>query len=118
MNKNNMEIAKSYYTAMGKKNIQEFEQYLHPDVKVISPLIEKTGKEVVLEALKGFIAAFNTLMIRAAFDSPDQAILVIDVDYPAPIGNIRTASLISIQDALIVKIELFFDGRPFQTRLV
>lgn len=118
MNKNNMEIAKSYYTAIGQKNIQEVEQYLHPNVHVISPLIEKTGKEAVLEALKGFIAAFNTLTIRTAFGSHNQVMLAVDVEYPAPIGNLRTASLISLQDGLIIKIELFFDGRPFEMRLV
>lgn len=118
MNKNNMEIAKSYYTAIGQKNIQEVERYLHPHVHVISPLIEKNGKKAALEALKGFIAAFNTLTIRTAFSSHDQAMLAVNVEYPAPIGNLRTASLISFQDGLIVKVELFFDGRPFEQRLV
>ncbi len=117
MNQNNMSIAQSYYTAIGQKNIQEVEQYLHPHVQVISPLIKKTGKAAVLEALKGFIAAFNTLTIRTAFSSPDQAMLAVDVDYPTPIGSLQTASLISFQDGLIVKIELFFDGRPFEKKL-
>ncbi len=116
MNQNNVAIAEAYYTAVGEKNLDDMEKYLHPDVQFISPFAELKSKASVLEAVTRFMTLFNTLTIRAKFDSNDQAVLVYDVDFPAPIGNIPTASLLTFQDKLIAKIELFFDGRPFEKK--
>jgi len=113
---NNIAIAEAYYTAMAEKNIAGMEKYLHPDVRLISPLAEILGKEAVLESAKKLIALFKTLTIRAKFGSEDQAMLAIDLDYPAPIGNLRTAVLMTFKDGLITKNELFFDARPFDKK--
>ena len=113
MNKNHVAIAEAYYTAMGEKNVADMGQYLHPDVQFIGPLAEMRGKEAVLEAVKRLIAFFKTLTIRAKFGSGDQAMLAYDLDFPSPIGNCPAAALLTFQEGLISKIELFFDGRPF-----
>jgi len=42
--------------------------------------------------------------------------LVYDLDFPAPVGKLPTAGLITFQDGLIAKIELFCDGRPFEKK--
>ena len=113
MNKNNVAIAEAYYTAMGEKNVVDMEQYLHPDVQFIGPLAEMRGKEAVLEAVKRLIAFFKILTIRATFGSGDQTMLAYDLDFSSPIGNCPAAALLTFQEGLILKIELFFDGRPF-----
>jgi len=113
MNKTNVAIAEAYYTAVGKKDIAGIERYLHPDVQFIGPLAKMTGKEAVLEATKKFSAFFNTLTIRAKFGSGDQAVVVYDLDFPAPIGNLSSAALMTFQGGVVTRIELFFDARPF-----
>jgi hypothetical protein len=100
--------------AMAEKNIAGMEKYLHPDVHFISPLAEKDGKAAYLDAAKNLMSFFKTLTIRTTFGSDDQAMVVYDFDFPAPIGHVRTAGLMTFQDGLITKIELFFDARPFE----
>jgi len=107
----NIAIAEAYYTAWREKDVAKMEKFLHTDVQLITPLEETVilGKETILEKLKKGATLFNTLTIRAKFASADQTLLVIDLDFPAPIGNLRTTSLMTFQKSLITKIELFFD---------
>ena len=37
-----------------------------------------------------------------------------DFMFPEPIGKLRAAVLMEFKDQLISKIELFYDGRPFE----
>ena len=114
MNNNNLTVAEAYYTAMSEKNVMGMGKHLHPDIHFLGPLAEIKGKEEFLEAAKGFTSFFKTLTIRAKFGSEDQAMLVYDLDFPAPIGKLPTAALLTFQEGLISKIELFCDGRPFE----
>ena len=113
MNQNNVAIAQTFYTAMGEKNIEAMEKYVHSDIQFIAPLAKLQGKEVYLEALKGFTAFFKTLTMRAKFGEGDQAVVVYDVDCPAPVGKVPSVALLTFQEGLITRIELFYDARSF-----
>lgn len=112
MDKKTASIAKAFYTALGEKNIQEVENFLHEDIEFKAPLATAKGKESYREVLKGFMAAFKTLTIDCHFGGDDQAMVVYDVEFPS-IGNVRSASLLTFQKNLISKIELIYDARPF-----
>jgi hypothetical protein len=114
MNQSNMAIAKAFYTAMGEKKILELEKYLHPQIQFNAPLAKLKGKEAYLEAAKNFAAFFKMLTIRATFGEGDQAMVVYDLDFPAPIGSSSAAALMSLSAGLITKIELFYDARPLE----
>lgn len=116
MDYNNALIAEAYYTAMNEKNVAEMGKYLHPDVQLITPLAELVGKEDALSAAKNLCSLFNTLTIRAKFDSKNQAMLAFDLDFPSPIGNLPIAALMTFQSKLIIKIELFYDSRLVDTK--
>ncbi len=116
MSKNCMSIGEAYYTKMGKKDIEGMKSYLHPDVLFVAPLATHSGKEAVLEAAKNFIAFFKTLTIRAKFGSADQAMIVYDLECPAPIGTFAAAVLMTFQGNLISKFELIFDARLFEKK--
>lgn len=109
----NVAIAEAYYTAWGEKDVSKMEKFLHPEAQLITPLEEMAviGKEAILEKLKKGAAFFNALTIRSKFGAGDQTMLVIDVDFPAPAGNLRSASLMTFQEGLITRIELFFDAQ-------
>ena len=113
MNISALSLAEAYYTAMGEKNIAILEKYVHPDIQFIAPLAKLKGKEAYIEATKGFMSFFKTLTIQAKFGSEDQAMLAYDVDFPAPIGNVHSAVLLTFHEGLVAKIELFYDARPF-----
>ncbi|OGT38237.1 MAG: hypothetical protein A3F11_04310 [Gammaproteobacteria bacterium RIFCSPHIGHO2_12_FULL_37_14] len=114
MNNFNLSIAEDYYTAMAAKNVSAMEKYLHPDVELIAPLADAIGKKALLESITKAISIFNALTIRAKFSSGDQAMLAYDVNFPAPIGNVSSAVLMTFHDKLILKIELFYDARQVE----
>lgn len=106
-------IALKYYMAMAAKDLPSVASCLAPHVTLISPLGKTIGKEAVVKAAEEFMKVFSTLVIRTHFEASAYQLVVYDLVAPAPIGQIKTASLISIQNRLITEIELFFDARPF-----
>lgn len=108
-----MAIANTFYIAFGEKNIEAMEKYLHPDVRLITPLSKLQGKESYLEAAKNFMAFFNALSIRAIFGEGEQTVVVYDLDCPAPIGKTSAVALMTFQERLITRNELFHDTSPY-----
>ena len=113
MNQNNVAIAKAFYTAFGEKNVWVMEKYLHPNVQLITPLAKLEGKEAYLEAAKNFTSFFNALTLRAKFGEGDQALVVYDLECPLPVGQVSGAALMTFQEGLIIRNELFHDTSPF-----
>lgn len=112
----NIAIAEAYYTAMNEKNSAEMSKYLHPNVQFSTPLAKLSGKEAVLDAATRFSTFFTKLTIRAQFGSEDQAMIAYDVEFPKPIGTVPTAVLMTFEDGLIAKYQLFYDARPFEEK--
>jgi hypothetical protein len=112
MSEKNLTSAVAYYQAMNNKDLYTIEKFLHPDVRLISPLADITGKEDVFNSVRHFLAVFNTLTVRAQFSSGTQAMLAYDLDCPAPIGLYRGAVLLTFQEDLIIRYELFYDTKP------
>jgi len=109
-------IAVAYYTALGEKNMEELEKYLHPNIQFVDPQEKVIGKEAVLKAAAGFSKIFKTITIQAKFGSEDQAIIVYDVEIPNFAKSLRAASLLSFQDGLISKLELIYDASCFMNK--
>lgn len=104
-------IGVAYYTALGEKNIEKVSKYLHPDIQFTDPQETVVGRESVLKAAQGFAGIFKTLTIRAPFGSEDQAMIVYEVEIPGLSKKLQAASLLSFQEGLISKIELFYDTK-------
>jgi len=107
------EIIAEYYKAMGQRDFDKLGNFLHADVQFIGPLAKLQGKEAVIEATKRFSSVFKTLKVRAKFGSNHQAMAVYDLDCPEPIGIFSSSALMTFENGLITKIELFYDARPF-----
>lgn len=116
MSEKNIATAVAYYQAMNNKDLAVMEKYLHPNIRFIGALAELEGKESVLKAVKGILALLNKLTIRAQFEAGDQVMLAYDIEYQAPIGHSRTAALLTFQEGLIIRYEVFFDARPFEKK--
>ena len=108
-----MTIANTFYIAFGEKNLEIIEKHLHPDVQLITPLSTLQGKDAYLEAAKGFMAFFNALSIRATFGEGEQVVVIYDLDCPGPIGKVPAAALMTFQEGLIIRNELFHDTSPY-----
>ncbi len=117
MSNENVATAQAYYEAFDRKDVDGIARRLHPEVRLVGPLAELTGRDAVVDAARRLVAASRGLRIRVTADAGDQAMVVYDVDFPEPIGVCRTAALLTVAGGLITRIELFYDGRPFDRHL-
>lgn len=113
---NNLILAEAYYDHMLKKNFDDMEKCLHPDIQFTGPLSEMSGRTAVVEAAKGLSAILENIEIRAKFCSENQVMLAYDFKFLEPICLLRAAVLMEFKDLLISKIELFFDSKPFNQK--
>lgn len=116
MSEKNVASAVAYYQAMNNKDLSIIEKYLHPEVRLIGPMADITGKDAVLNSIKHFLPNFDKLTIRAQAGNGDQVMLAYYLDCPAPIGLFRGAVLLNFQEGLIIRYELFYDARPFEKK--
>lgn len=113
---NNLIIATNYYHEMLRQNFDAMASYLHPDVIFIGPLAEMSGKTAVVSAAKNLSQILGDIKIRAKFASGNQIMFAYDFMFPEPIGKLRASVLMEFTNQLISKIELFYDGRPFEEK--
>lgn len=99
---------------MNKKDISALSQYLDTDVLFLGPMAEIKGKDAVVKAAQGSMSFFNHLVIRTKCSNQNEVMLAYDLHCPAPIGLFRVAALMTFQNDLIIRIELFYDARPFE----
>lgn len=111
MNKNTTNLGVAYYTALGEKNIEKLEKYLHPSIQLVNTQDTLIGKEAVVKAAEGFTKIFRALTIRTQFDSENQAMVVYEVEIPGLSKKLQAASLFNFQEGLISKIEVFYDSK-------
>ncbi len=114
MTEKNLASAVAYYTAMADKDLPGMARHLHPDVRLVTPMEELTGKEAVLGAAQRLMNFIQSIQVHEKFGSEDQAMLSYDMDFAEPIGVCRAAALMTFKDGLIVRNELFFDASPFK----
>lgn len=113
MTQTNIKVVEAYYKAMNNKDRAGMAQYVHPDVHFLGPLAELTGRDIVLEGVERLFPLFENIVIRAKVGSDTQVMFAYDLNCEDPIGTLRVAALMILEEALITRIELFFDARPF-----
>ena len=111
---NNLKSAENYYNSMLVKDFDKMASYLHDNIHFIGPLAEMHGKEAIVLAAKNLSQILGDIQIRSKFAHENQIMFVYDFMFPAPIGKLRAALLMEFTNQLISKIELFYDGRPFE----
>lgn len=111
MSNSNLNTVLAYYQAINEKKADEAAKQLHDEVQLITPLDEKHGKSEVLGALNGFCSAIESLSIRAQFAAENQVMLAYDIYFPEPVGQLRAAGLLTLEQKQIIRIELFYDGQ-------
>jgi hypothetical protein len=113
---NHLNVAENYYHAMLQKDFDTMASCLHQDVHFIGPLAEMRGKEPVVSAAKALSQILSDIHIRSRFASGNQIMFAYDFMFPEPIGKLRAAVLMEFTNQLISKVELFYDGRPFEEK--
>jgi len=114
MASSNAASAEAYHKAMNDKDASAMARHLHPDVRLVTPMEDLTGKDAVLAAAKKLLTFIQSIEVQAKFESETQAMLVYNMHFAGPVGVCRAAALITFKDGLIVRNELFFDASPFK----
>lgn len=112
----NLKAAIGYYNAMLSTKYDEMGSYLDDNVHFIGPLAEMHGKDAVVSAARNLSQLLGDITIRSQFAHENQVMLAYDFTFPQPIGKLRAAVLMDFADGLIARIELFYDGRPFEAK--
>ena len=115
-NNDNLITAQSYYNAMLRKDFDKMANYLCENVYFLSPLAEMYGKDSVVLAAKNLSEMLQDIQIRSRFANQNQIMFAYDFIFPNPIGKLRASVLMEFNDKCISKIELFYDGRPFEQK--
>jgi SnoaL-like domain len=84
MTEKNVASAVAYYKAMADQDLTGMAQYLHPDVRLVSPMEELTGKEAVLAAVKPLVNLIESIKVHAKFKTfavwlPTSSTSVLDI---------------------------------------
>jgi ketosteroid isomerase-like protein len=111
---NNADVAVAYYMAMNDKDLDGMAQQLHANVELVSPMDHIRGKDKVLEAAEKLFKPVKSIEIYSKIFDADHVVLTYDMKFDEPIGNCRTAAVMTFRDGLIVRNELFFDTAPFK----
>jgi hypothetical protein len=112
----NLLTAESYYNAMLMKDFDKMANYLCENVHFLSPLSEMHGKDSVVLAAKNLSKILQDIQIRSRFASQNQIMFAYDFMFTNPIGKLRASVLMEFTEKCISKIELFYDGRPFEEK--
>lgn len=115
MAQDNLAVIDAYYAAMAKKDTEAMGKFLHPDIVCVGPIAVAKGKDQVLSGVKRLGKYFNKLTLRAKTAAGNQVMVVYDLECKEPIGHLPTAALLTFKDGLIHYLEIFYDGRPFET---
>ena len=113
---NNLKTAEDYYAAMLVKDFDKMASFLNDEVHFISPLAEMQGKEAVVSSAKNLSQILDKIQIRSKFASGDQIMMAYDFLFPTLDVSLRSAVLMEFKNGQIIKIELFFDSKPFEQK--
>lgn len=112
MTNKTIDLAEAYFKALGEKNISKMAPFLHPDVNFSGPTAQLSGKESLLETVQVLFPLFDRLTVRAKFGNEDQAMIVYELEGVLAAGFFHAAALVTFEEGLIRRIELFYDPSP------
>jgi len=113
-NEKNLQIVEKYYSSMVAKDFNSMENFLHESVHFMGPLSKMHGKEDVVRAAKNLCQILDKIEIRSRFSRGNQVMLAYDLFFEKLNLILPAAVLMTIEKSKIIKIELFYDGRPFE----
>jgi hypothetical protein len=108
------QLSEDYLKAWSARDLQTLAALLHADIEFRSPNAQTRGREAYLAAVGRMLPLLIRLDVHARLHGPASAMFVYDFVCREPIGAVRTAERVCIEDGLIRDSEVFFDPRPFE----
>ena len=114
MNANkNIKLAEQHYKNMVDHNFDAMEEYIDNEIELFGPFGKTTGKVDVIAGAKMFASVVSDIKIFEKFSADNKVMLAYEAIFNNNLGSARAAALITFNNDKIVKIELFYDPKPF-----
>lgn len=111
-------MIESYYEAVLQQDLEKVSSFLHPKISFKSPFAQISGKEAVLEAIKGFAEVAEQITFRQVMGGDEQEMAAYDLKVKGSEQSNPAAILIQKNEGLIYQLELFFDSLPYKQEVV
>ncbi|WOA54640.1 nuclear transport factor 2 family protein [Dickeya solani] len=112
MSNKTLEIARTYVTAMAKKDVETIISITADNVVCTSPIGQTTGIERFQAFQEGFARMITNLTVLAIYGDDEQAVVVYDVE-THPVPHSVVAELIKVRDGKLASTEVIYDATPF-----
>lgn len=109
-------VARAYFDAMARKDVDAIVALSADDVVCISPVGRLGGVQAFSDFQTGFAKMIKSLKLLAAFGEGEQAVIVYEAD-TYPVANAIVAEYIMIKDGKIASTNVIYDGAPFAAYL-
>jgi hypothetical protein len=111
---NAMEIGEAYLNALNAKDIAKITSLAAAEIHFKMPFVEVFSRDGFLMAVRRMLANLNELRILSKFSSGSQAMFLYEAQFNEPVGMVKAASLMTIENDKIREVEIIFDARPFE----
>jgi hypothetical protein len=110
---NALEIGEAYLNALNAKDIAKITSLVDEQIHFKMPFAEAYKRDGFLMAVRRMLANLKELRILSKFSSDNQAMFLYETHFNEPVGMVKAASLMTIENDKIREIEVIFDARPF-----
>jgi hypothetical protein len=106
-------LAIRYIEAAGAKQYETVATLLAPDVSFTGPFTTLRSADAFVAALRRLEPIWEHTVVRAAFANGDRACVTYDFQTNTEAGSLPCVEVLTIRDARIQSVELFFDPAQF-----
>jgi ketosteroid isomerase-like protein len=114
MNETVLELGEAYLDALNRKDLAKIMFLVHPDIHFKMPMTEVSNREGFMMAVRRMLANLRDLQVLSKFSSGNQAMFLYEAHFNEPVGTVKVAELMTVQDDKIRDMEVIFDARPFE----
>ena len=104
-----------YFTAWAERDLRAIEALLAPDVEFVGPMASLVGRRAVVDAFAGVMPMMEAITMRKLVVDEDGGAAAAFYDFLAkePVGQVRMAEMLELEDGRITHCEMFFDPTAF-----
>jgi hypothetical protein len=107
------DLMDDYLTMWENGSLPGITESLHPDVDFEAGTVRLTGRGRVAAAFASVLAQLSAFHVRSTFVCGNDAMFASEWMCTPPIGRCRIAELVTFEDGLVKRIELFCDAKAF-----
>jgi hypothetical protein len=110
---NALEIGEAYLNALNNKDIAKITSLADAEIHFKMPFAEAYKRDGFLMAVRRMLTNLKEVQILSGFSSGKEAMFLYEAQFNEPVGMVKAASLMTIENDQIREMEVIFDARAF-----